>query len=129
MYSCPVCGFDKLWRPADDDLICPSCGTQFGYTDANNTHSQLRQRWIDNGKQWYSPVLPRPLDFNPDYQLRKLHGFVEAPITQDQFTVVHLNQNTFEYRKLGEGNVEVALNWLGIGFQATVIGQTKNAIG
>jgi len=56
-------------------------------------------------------------------------ALVEAPITQDQFTVVHLNQNTFEYRKLGEGNVEVALNWLGIGFQATVIGQTKNAIG
>jgi predicted RNA-binding Zn-ribbon protein involved in translation (DUF1610 family) len=72
MHICPVCGYDKLWRPAEDDLICPSCGTQFGYTDAIRTHSQLRQRWIDNGKQWYSPVFPKPLDFNADFQLQKL---------------------------------------------------------
>jgi len=44
-FSCPVCGyndpalppFGEEWR----DEICPSCGSQFGYDDANTSHEDL----------------------------------------------------------------------------------------
>ncbi len=53
--SCPVCGFDLGFVPADSFEICPSCGIQFGYNDATpggaedqrNIYSQWRRRWID----------------------------------------------------------------------------------
>ncbi len=105
MYTCPVCGFGKLWAPAEDDFICPSCGTQFGYTDANRTHSQLRQVWIDNGKQWYSPVFPKPLDFNPDYQLQKLLQSEREQITEISVVVVDSEQLELNVRKSDYGEV------------------------
>jgi predicted RNA-binding Zn-ribbon protein involved in translation (DUF1610 family) len=72
MYICPVCGYDRLREPADDFLICPSCGTQFGYTDANRSHAELRDIWEHSGMVWFSRRLPQPLDWNPIKQLENL---------------------------------------------------------
>ncbi len=105
MHTCPVCGFDKLWEPAEDDFICPSCGTQFGYTDANRTHSQLRQRWIENGKQWYSPVFPKPLDFNADFQLQKLLQPKREQLTEISVVLIDREQLKLDVRSSDYGQV------------------------
>jgi predicted RNA-binding Zn-ribbon protein involved in translation (DUF1610 family) len=70
VFACPVCGalgegapYAEAWRELPDGRrsevsaigsqdICPSCGTQFGYTDAEEgplveTWARLRQRWLD----------------------------------------------------------------------------------
>jgi len=70
-YDCPVCGFDGLgkapyypddWGGADEGVICPSCGTQFGYHDGAGghdttkraaRHALLRQEWIAKGMRWW----------------------------------------------------------------------------
>lgn len=47
MTTCPVCNY-----PCDDTStgeICPCCGTEFGYHDANTPHAELRAKWIDGG--------------------------------------------------------------------------------
>ena len=69
MNMCPVCAYNGLRRPADDDIICPSCGTQFGYTDARTSHAELRKRWLDRGAHWYSRVTPQPHEWNAYTQL------------------------------------------------------------
>ncbi len=48
-YTCPVCGYACLPSPATDYTICPSCGTEFGYTDFTAGHAQLRAAWIAAG--------------------------------------------------------------------------------
>lgn len=78
MYICPVCGYNKLRRPADDFLICPSCGTQFGYTDANRDLDQLRDRWLSRGL-WYSQRIPEPSNWNPIRQLENLGHIITTP--------------------------------------------------
>jgi len=62
-YTCPVCGFDGLEEPAADFTICPSCGTEFGYTDFLRGHDDLRARWIAKGMRWHSTVIPAPSDW------------------------------------------------------------------
>lgn len=74
MYRCLVCGFDELRRPPRDHTICPSCGTQFGLTDAGpeplpEIHAALRQRWIDRGPRWSSRVIAAPPHWNPWNQI------------------------------------------------------------
>ena len=73
MYTCPVCGYDKLNYPyTEDGTICPSCGTEFGYDDFLNSHAELRQHWIAQGAQWWSPNRPRPPYWSPIEQLRNI---------------------------------------------------------
>jgi len=54
-HTCPVCGFAELTQPPYDSTgcasfeICPSCGTEFGYHDANKSHEELRRRWLAAG--------------------------------------------------------------------------------
>jgi rubredoxin len=64
-YRCPVCGYDELPRPPDDYLICPSCGTEFGYDDFADTDlerqrrwNELRKLWFDRGMPWFSTIVP-----------------------------------------------------------------------
>lgn len=66
-YICPVCGFGGLSEPPENFVICPSCGTEFGYTDFMRTHDELRRRWIDGGLKWHSRVIPEP----PNWERRK----------------------------------------------------------
>lgn len=63
-YQCPVCDFPELIDVPADYLICPSCGTEFGNDDAFYSHSELRKKWIENGKKWFSHI-PQPENWNP----------------------------------------------------------------
>ena len=72
MYMCPVCGYGGLRRPADDGIICPCCGTEFGYSDATKSHAQLRSEWLMSGGRWYSVVTPPPSGWNLNKQLANL---------------------------------------------------------
>lgn len=76
MHTCPVCGYKKLRRPPDDYVICPSCGTEFGYTDSNTTHSDLQREWLAKGAKWHSRVIPQPYGWNGYLQLEDA-GFIE----------------------------------------------------
>jgi hypothetical protein len=71
MYTCPVCFYDRLRHPPDDYIICPSCGTEFGYTDFNVSHALLRDRWIMEGLQWHSRVIQPPAGWSGREQLRR----------------------------------------------------------
>jgi hypothetical protein len=84
MYSCPVCGYANLRRPPEIALICPSCGTQFGYSDSGPEpialiHAGLRAGWIDRGANWHSTVVPKPEYWNPWLQLYQAGFLLEVP--------------------------------------------------
>lgn len=68
MFRCPVCAYPNLKSPPQDDLICPCCGTQFGYDDFTLSHTELRMRWIANGYPWFSSATP-PAGWNAVAQL------------------------------------------------------------
>lgn len=71
-HKCPVCYYPYLRKPPEDHLICPSCGTQFGYSDSSSTktleqmHKILRTKWENRGCVWDSTVVRKPNDWNPD---------------------------------------------------------------
>jgi hypothetical protein len=67
-YPCPTCGY-PFQSPWEDSDICPSCGTQFGYSDSGRTYAELRESWIRRGAQWHSRVYPVPPAWNPWSQL------------------------------------------------------------
>ena len=72
-YTCPVCFFPDLEDPPKDYNICPCCGIEFGYEDANRTHEELRQNWIECGMKWWSTVSEDriPKNWNPEEQLKR----------------------------------------------------------
>jgi len=76
-YPCLVCGYRFLPRRAQDDLICPSCGTQFGYTDCSVSHRDLRNEWIGRGAKWHSHHIQAPTGWNGIVQLLNA-GFIEV---------------------------------------------------
>ncbi len=79
-YVCPVCGYNKLWRPPSDYLICPSCGTEFNYHDAVVGHEELRRDWLAAGGLWHSRVIAPPPGWNPFEQLVQA-GFMQPALT------------------------------------------------
>jgi len=95
MNSCPVCGYDRLTEPPVDFTICPSCGTEFGYDDAFITHSQLRDKWLRNGAQWWSPVDPRPDNWDPylqvDAVVSSLWSWLRTPPPDQQTSATFAN--------------------------------------
>lgn len=78
--TCTVCGFNGLEEPPVNYTICPSCGTEFGYTDFMRSHEELRQRWEEGGLQWCSTVIPQPPKWNGFKQLLDA-GFIEHKFT------------------------------------------------
>ena len=79
-FTCPVCGYDRLTEPPYSHKsglgsydICSSCGYEYGVTDDDEgiTHEQWRQRWIDSGMKWWSPLKP-PADWDPIAQLARV---------------------------------------------------------
>ena len=68
-YTCPVCGYAALKYPPKDYTICPSCGTEFGYTDFATTHEELRNQWIASGARWHNRRTPPPPNWDPFEQL------------------------------------------------------------
>jgi hypothetical protein len=82
MYMCPVCGYRGLKRPPENHLICPSCGTQFGYSDSGpepiaQIYAGLRLYWVNHGSEWHSRVVPKPASWNAYQQL------IEAKLAYD----------------------------------------------
>lgn len=77
---CPVCGFGPLESPPYDGygcptyVICPSCGTEFGYDDDAMTHAQLRAAWVSAGCPWWSRTQAAPRDWSPLEQLARVRG-------------------------------------------------------
>ena len=67
-YPCPTCGY-PLSDPIADADICPSCGTQFGYSDSGRSYAELRETWVRHGARWHSRVVRVPRLWNPWLQL------------------------------------------------------------
>lgn len=70
-YICPVCGF-LLDYPAANFNICPSCGVEFDADTVEYSIEELQQAWILRGMAWSSPVIKRPVEYNPLAQLKNL---------------------------------------------------------
>lgn len=70
-YVCPVCGYPDLADPPVDMSyeICPSCGTEFGYTDFSRSHFELMLDWLRTGPRWHAEWMPPPVGWNPRRQL------------------------------------------------------------
>ena len=66
---CPVCGYNELFSPPKNDMICPCCGTQFGYDDFQKTHEQLRENWLREGTPWHSRRTLPPVGWSAEIQL------------------------------------------------------------
>ena len=71
IYKCPVCGYD-LTEPPTNYSICPCCGTEFGYDDADASHADLRQEWVAQGCPWFSQSRPAPTDWDARQQIAAL---------------------------------------------------------
>jgi hypothetical protein len=80
-HTCPVCGYPALDEPPRSPAgggsyeICLSCGFEFGVTDDDegHTYETSRQKWIDEGMQWYGTE-SQPAGWNPRDQLDRLLG-------------------------------------------------------
>jgi hypothetical protein len=53
-------------------MICPSCGTEFGYDDFAVAHDVLREHWIAAGMPWFSQAAAPPAGWDPIKQLRRI---------------------------------------------------------
>ena len=55
MYTCPVCFYSELdFNPLKKDYdICPSCGTEFGLDDFDESYLELREKWVKWGCRWW----------------------------------------------------------------------------
>lgn len=76
LYTCPVCGWAGLEDPPynrfgnPDYDICPCCGVEYGYQDADGNHARLRALWIEEGMIWHHPgSAPPPVGWDPIAQL------------------------------------------------------------
>jgi hypothetical protein len=78
-YICPICGYPELTAPAWDIKtgapsfdICPCCGGEFGYNDANKQAKEsYRKEWILGGANWFKPEL-KPSHWNLRDQLNRI---------------------------------------------------------
>jgi hypothetical protein len=91
MNFCPVCGYQMVYPP-NDFHICPSCGTEFGYDDSGVTYAELREQWIATGPAWWSPVDPRPENWDPINQMIRGLFLTPNPILGEISVSVGMNQ-------------------------------------
>jgi len=71
---CPVCGY-CMDEPPDNYNICPSCGTEFGLHDVNNSIAELQAAWLGsgpNGPVWWSKFDAPPVNWNPLKQFERV---------------------------------------------------------
>jgi anaerobic ribonucleoside-triphosphate reductase len=59
-FICPVCGYNMAPYPPKEYNICPRCGTEFENADQTATYAELRQKWVDGGKQFFFPKDAKP---------------------------------------------------------------------
>lgn len=115
MFDCPVCGYNKLKRPADDFLICPCCGTEFSYTNAKRSNAELTLRWFVGGMRWHSKRVSPPQDWDPQKQLRDagLFSFEETTQTQIRQGVVS-KHGDFKPVPFTYGQIRAVHVWLDV---------------
>jgi hypothetical protein len=83
MYTCIVCGFNKLEYPQRNKFgyatqcICPCCGFQSGFDDDAKdqpvTIEEYRRQWISMGAQWFSSSTKKPLNWSLEEQLKRMN--------------------------------------------------------
>lgn len=99
MYTCPICGYNRLEHPARDFNICPCCYTEFGYEDHITSPAELRAEWIRNGMRWEgSNVIPAPADWSPIQQLIQagyLHDLYMPTPDQTEIVVFRRGPHSF----------------------------------
>jgi len=88
-------------RPASDFNICPSCGTEFGYSDSRRDVAELRADWIEDGAPWRSTVITKPETWNAYVQL-----FAANLITLEDFTLLAGIELTGIYGMTEQTNVD-----------------------
>lgn len=79
-YRCPVCGYGDLDEPPERNgvashEICPSCGFEFGVTDAGGvTYATWREFWVKSGMPWWAKQAgqPPPNGWDPREQLKAI---------------------------------------------------------
>src|SRR5215831_19596617 len=101
-YPCPVCGYPDLPKPPLDMSyeICPSCGTEFGYSDfavsveeRHQRHRELMVQWLQTGPKWQAEWMEPPQDWDPRTQiLEHLAPMINKNTTRRP--VVQLPQST-----------------------------------
>jgi hypothetical protein len=89
MFTCPVCAYPGLIYPPADFHICPCCGTEFGYDDADVSHAVLRYEWLAfRGGTWFSPNITPPAGWSAYAQLARA-GYIsvteEADSNSDRY--------------------------------------------
>jgi len=90
-YTCPVCGY-YMEVPPSDYNICSSCGTEFDPFVAS--FEALREAWIATGPAWWSQYNPRPDNWNPREQLKRLAlNGTDAQALPAHFVSYYLNGN------------------------------------
>jgi hypothetical protein len=92
MYTCPVCGYDRLSEAPLNFTICPCCGTEFEYDDARATHAQLRTAWLRDGARWWSPVDSPPPDWDPYVHLNAM--IADPPIWNAALNAQRANRSS-----------------------------------
>jgi hypothetical protein len=81
MYTCPVCGFDRMLRPPHAGYICPCCGVEFEVDDDEFNHAELRGQWIARGMPWFSRAADPPVGWNPIDQLSRVGTVLSVQAT------------------------------------------------
>jgi ribosomal protein L37AE/L43A len=109
-YSCPVCDYAALPRPPEDHLICPSCGTQFGYHDIVTPYSKLREGWIAEGRLWHSRVIPRPETY-----ICPVCGYPDLDAPPKDYMICSCCGNEFGYDDAYFTHKELRFEWLSAG--------------
>lgn len=95
MHTCPVCGYDQLPAPPADYEICPSCGTEFGYTDFARSHDELRQQWLATGAPWFATWMTAPPHWDAYRQMVRAFGIVRiAAQAANDAAFVHVPSNS-----------------------------------
>lgn len=106
MYSCPVCGYDRLEQAPRDFAICPSCYTEFGYDDATRSHDELRKAWLRKGAPWEAGnVFPPPDGWNGYAQLLRAGLGYDFASRGDEPREVTIDLGTMVTRVGGAGSV------------------------
>jgi hypothetical protein len=101
--------------PPEDNNICSSCGTEFGYDDAKKTYHQIRQEWVDRGAKWFSNYALPPSNWNPYLQMNAAHLLYTLPfaVKKVRFPDVEQRDNHTEIlapiRNLSDGGAKLSI--------------------
>lgn len=119
LFTCPVCGFDRLDEPPERYYICPCCGTEFENDDDFKSHAELRDDWIRGGAKWWSEADDQPEGWSAGAQLARLLGnrlATDVTVTDSSIRVVLNDGETIGVpltlsKRLFGATIEQRNNW------------------